>query len=101
MAELKKIEESDFEREVLQGGDSVLVLFKGQWCPGCEQMVPVVEELAQEGARAFYVDVGESPVLAGRYGVMSIPTTIVFSDGEVKDTLVGPVGKDKVEEMLK
>ena len=101
MAELKKIEEEEFEREVLGYDDPVLVLFKVQWCPGCEQMVPVVKELADEGAKAFYVDVGESPVLAGRYGVMSIPTTIVFSGGEVKDTLVGPVGREKVEEALR
>lgn len=101
MADLNKVGESDFEDTVLNSEVPVVVLFKSEWCPGCKLMLPVAEELSEEGTKTFYVDVTESPSLAAEYGVMSIPATIVFVDGKAEKTFVGAVTKDQIAEILK
>ncbi len=101
MADLKKIGEDEFEETVLNSEVPVVVLFKSEWCPGCKLMVPVAEELADEGTKTVYVDVAESPSLAAEYGVMSIPATIVFVDGKAEKTFVGAVARNQITEVLK
>ena len=101
MADLRKVEESDFDTAVLESGEPVAVLFKSEWCPGCKLMTPIAEELASEGVNIVYVDVTESQALAGRYDVMSIPSAIIFSGGEEKKRFVGPVSGDDIKEALK
>ena len=86
------IEEGDFDLKVLQSKIPVLVDFWAQWCGPCRMVAPVVEELAEEyeGRISFgKVNVDENPKIASQYGVMSIPTLIIFKDGKPVSNIVG------------
>jgi len=86
------LKESNFNTEVLQSALPVLVDFWAPWCGPCRSMAPVIEELADEyGGRVKVakVNVDENKTLAGSYGVMSIPTLIIFNNGKIVDTIVG------------
>lgn len=94
---------SDNFNEVLSGDLPVLVDFWAEWCTPCRMIAPVVEQVAAEYEQRAVVgkiNIDEEPDLAGRYGVMSIPTIIVFKNGEIKQKSVGVVGKDKITAMI-
>ena len=103
MAEIV-ITEQNFEEEVLQSEIPVLVDFWATWCGPCRMVAPLVAQIAeeQEGVvKVGKIDVDEQPGLAARFGVMSIPTLMVFKDGEAVNTAVGARPKAMIEEMLK
>ena len=93
-------EQEVFEQEVLKAEGKVLVDFWAAWCGPCQMQGPVLDEIAQEydNVKIGKVNVDEEQALALHYGITSIPTLMVFKDGEVSDTLVGLRSK---EEMLK
>ena len=94
----------NFEAEVLQSTKPVLVDFWAAWCGPCRMFSPIVDEFAEENPEAVKVgklNVDEQPDLAGRYGVMSIPTAILFKSGEPAATLVGLQSKAALEELIK
>ena len=96
--------EQNFEEEVLQSPQPVLVDFWATWCGPCRMVAPVIAQIAeeQEGlVKVGKVDVDEQTGLAIRFGVNSIPTLMVFKNGEVSDTLVGAYPKAAIEAMLK
>ncbi len=97
------IEEGNFDLEVLQSKIPVLVDFWAQWCGPCRMVAPVVEELAEEyeGRISFgKVDVDQNPKIAGQFGVMSIPTLILFKDGKPISNIVGFRPKDQLKKNL-
>ena len=101
--EAKHITESDFETEVLGADKPVLVDFWATWCGPCRMVGPEVEAVAAEyagRANVVKINVDEQPELAGRYGIMSIPTIIVFKNGEIAEQVVGAVNRGKLKEML-
>ena len=101
--EAKHITESDFETEVLGADKPVLVDFWAPWCGPCRMVGPEVEAVAAESAgraNVVKINVDEQPELAGRYGIMSIPTIIVFKNGEIAEQVVGAVNRGKLKEML-
>ena len=101
--EAKHITESDFETEVLGADKPVLVDFWAPWCGPCRMVGPEVEAVAAEyagRANVVKINVDEQPELAGRYGIMSIPTIIVFKNGEIAEQVVGAVKRGKLKEML-
>ena len=103
MAEIV-ITEQNFEQEVLRSELPVLVDFWATWCGPCRMVAPVVAQIAeeQEGLiKVGKVDVDEQPGLAVRFGVMSIPTLMVFKNGEAVNTAVGAMPKSAIEELLK
>lgn len=92
----------NFEKEVLQSEEPVLVDFWAEWCGPCKMLLPVIEELAGEvtNAKICKVNVDEQPELAQRYRVMSIPTLIVFKEGKDVKTVVGAQSKQAILKML-
>jgi thioredoxin 1 len=95
--------DANFEAEVLKSDQPVLVDFFATWCGPCKMQGPIVDELAGEVGDKFKVgkmDVDQSPQTAGKYGIMSIPTIIIFKNGEVKETLSGLQSKENLKTAL-
>ena len=97
-----KLTAENFEKEVLQSEKPVLVDFYADWCGPCQMMGPVVEEISNEvnDAKACKINIDEQMSIAQKYGVMSIPTFIVFKNGDVADKKMGAMPKSAVLSML-
>ena len=90
--------------EAVRGEKPVLVDFWATWCGPCRMLAPVIEEIANEYAgkvKVGKVNVDDERELALEYGVSSIPTVMVFQNGEVKQTSVGYRPKEEIEQLLK
>ena len=96
------INNANFEEEVLRSDRPVLVDFWASWCGPCRMVAPVVEEIAQEHPeiKVGKVNVDEEPELASRFGIMSIPTLLVFKDGKLANQMVGARPKADILAML-
>ncbi|NLH02314.1 MAG: thioredoxin [Clostridiales bacterium] len=92
----------NFDTEVLSSEKPVLIDFWASWCGPCRMLSPVVDAIADERAdiKVCKVNVDDEPELAGRFGVMSIPTLIVLVGGQVRNKSIGVVPKEKILEML-
>ncbi len=94
---------ANFDAEVLGSSMPVLVDFFATWCGPCKMMAPAIEKLAEEyegKAVVGKLDVEESMDIAGRYGVMNIPTLIVFKNGEIVSKFVGLQNKNELKKAL-
>lgn len=93
------VSDNQFQEEVIEAKVPVLVDFWASWCGPCRMVAPVLEEMAQDyqdRLKVVKVNVDENPDTASRYSVMSIPTMILFKNGEVLETLVGVRKKDEL-----
>jgi thioredoxin 1 len=99
-----ELQDVTFDAEVLKSEVPVLVDFWAPWCAPCRMIAPAVEQLANEyegKAKFGKVNIDDFPVIAQRYHIHSIPTVLVFKDGEPVNQVMGAVPKKYLEEMLK
>ena len=97
------VTEQSFEHEVLQSDTAVIVDFWAEWCGPCHAVAPVLDKIVEERQgelKLVKVNIDEQPELAGRYGVASIPTMILFKGGETAAAAIGAQPKGSLERSL-
>ncbi len=103
MASVHELSDASFQTEVLQSSEPVLVDFGAPWCGPCRMVGPVIEELAAENAgsiKVFEMNIDESPNTAAGYGISSIPTLMIFKDGQVVKQFVGVQPKNRLQDAI-
>jgi thioredoxin 1 len=107
MSAIVNATDTNFDTEVLKSAGPVLVDFSAAWCGPCKKLEPIVHEIAADyGARlkVVKVDIDQAPGVAAKYGVLSIPTLMIFEGGQVKDQYMGLLSKkalaDRVNKVL-
>lgn len=104
MAEPLHLTDDNFQKEVLEASEPVLVDFWATWCGPCRLIAPIIDELAEEydgTVRVGKVDVDNNQKVAMQYGIRSIPSLLIFKGGRVVDTIVGAVPKNQIVDRLK
>jgi thioredoxin 1 len=97
------VTESSFEQEVLQSDKPVIVDFWAEWCGPCHAVSPVLDKIAEERGgelRLVKVNIDEEPALAQKYGIVSIPTIVLFKSGEPAAAAIGAQPKSAIERSL-
>lgn len=103
MAKPIEFTDNNFSDEVEQADTPVLVDFWAEWCGPCRMVGPIVEELAGEyegQVKIGKVDVDSNPEISVKYGIRSIPSLLIFKNGEVVDQIVGAVPKNQIKKQL-
>jgi thioredoxin 1 len=98
-----KVSDANFESEVLKSSEPVVVDFWAEWCGPCKMIAPALEEIAGSLAgkvKIVKLNVDENPATASKYGIMSIPTLMLFKNGELASRQIGAAPKAKLEQWI-
>ncbi len=98
-----KVSDANFEAEVLKSSEPVVVDFWAEWCGPCRMIAPALEEISGTLAgkvKIVKLNVDENPATASKYGIMSIPTLMLFKNGELASRQVGAAPKQKLEQWI-
>lgn len=98
-----KVSDADFEAEVLKSGSPVVVDFWAEWCGPCKMIAPALDEISSslgDKVKIVKLNVDENPAVAAKYGIMSIPTLMIFKNGELASRQVGAAPKQKLEQWI-
>ena len=97
------VTDENFDQEVLKSSKPIVVDFWAEWCGPCKQLAPTVEEVADAmigSVKVCKMDVDSNQDLAVQYGVRSIPTLLIFKNGEVASTQIGAISKQQLEDFI-
>ena len=102
---LQDVTEATFQADVIEASKTqpVMVDFWADWCGPCKMLTPTIEEIARENAgklKVFKLNVDDNMNIPGKFNIRSIPTLLVFKDGQVADQIVGKVPKDTIDKVL-
>jgi thioredoxin 1 len=100
---VSKVSDADFDAEVLKSSEPVVVDFWAEWCGPCKMIAPALDEIAGSmngKVKIVKLNVDENPATAAKYGVMSIPTLMLFKNGELASRQVGAQPKQKLEQWI-
>ena len=100
---VSKVSDADFEDKVLKSAEPVVVDFWAEWCGPCRMIAPALEEIAgamNGKVKIVKLNVDENPATAAKYGIMSIPTLMLFKNGELASRQVGAAPKQKLEQWI-
>ena len=101
---IKHVTDASFEADVLQSAQPILVDYWAEWCGPCKALGPVLEQIAelnQATLKVAKVNVDDCQTIAGKFGIRSIPTMMLFQNGELKGTLVGNQPKAAIEKFIR
>lgn len=99
-----QVTDESFEREVLQSDLPTVVDFWAEWCAPCKRLAPILEDLAAEYAgqlKVVKMDVDDNPATPAKFGIMSIPTLLLFKNGEPAERIVGYMPKERLMDKIK
>ena len=99
-----KVDTSNFENDVLKSAEPVVVDFWAEWCGPCKMIAPSLEEIATElqgKVKVAKINIDENPELATQFGVRSIPTLLLFNNGEIVSNMVGAAPKSRLADWIK
>jgi thioredoxin 1 len=100
---VEKVSDATFESEVLKASGPVVVDFWAEWCGPCRMIAPALDEISSslgDKVKIVKLNVDESPNTAAKYGIMSIPTLMIFKNGEMASRQVGAAPKQKLEQWI-
>lgn len=102
MSNFVTVNDNTFDEEVLKSETPILVEFGAVWCGPCKRLAPILEQLAQEepNLKIVLVDIDDSPEISSKMGIRSVPTLIVFKNGEKYNTLIGLQSLSKIKSIL-